>query len=291
MTNFPSSKLMILITLMLLLGFGYKYSKSFKDNFYQLRYDWNNLKELKCSKIIEIEKLNYNSLQLTMDKPIHPNNQNTYSLNGKEKYYFRHAYSEINGNKISFLGVTWVNQQPESIDDLRYLSEIEISLKKNENAIRVITIGDKLIHKDEAKYFRKEMFKHRNIAFYGIQKDVFNTCYLDISNSDSFLFNNKNVDIIIVFSSRFSENLYTYIFSFLKNPSKKVFVFTPPEETKKLEDKNNGFDSNRFKQFKNAQIISVEELFNGDSIYKKKGELTMQAYKKLAEVVSKKIKE
>lgn len=176
MSKFPSNTTMIASLLILAVLSGMKYSRKLDKLQLQLKFDWNKAKEVQQWRHIRIDSLAYNYLLIS---PITgqnlPDNQNTLELisDKGEKYYFRFIDISQKRDTVALGAVEWLTGLPELKNGNADLLEYDIPIKQNTGK-SVVTIGDEMLIKDEAKYFRRKIAAESNVNFEGRRKDVFN---------------------------------------------------------------------------------------------------------------------
>ncbi len=176
MSRFPSNTTMILSILIIAVLSSMRYSRKLDREHFQLKFDWKNKQEILTIQQLYIDSIDYNFIRLTGIKEVEiPDNQHTFAIHTKKKgnYYFRFIDAAINHDVLSLQSVEWLTGTPELesgyVDLIAYDVEFEANGGKT-----VVTIGDELLIKDEAKYFRRKIASESKVEFIGSQKDVFN---------------------------------------------------------------------------------------------------------------------
>ncbi len=174
MTDFPSRKIMLGTILLLLLWFLYSFLTTSKSQFSQLSFDWDNKTAVTNEITISIDSLSYNYIKFSSNGVFNPNPKYTYQFktNG-EPYYFRYAFSTEENGKMSLTGVEWITGVPDKSVINATISGFKIPMLKN-NGPNVVTLGNEMLLDNEAKYFRKTLFKEKKINFLGRNTDVYN---------------------------------------------------------------------------------------------------------------------
>ncbi len=307
MTNFPSKKTILITFLVLITWFSFKFVKEADTHFFQLNYNWNSEKTLYDFGDIKADSISYNFIDITFKNKKQFNPSNTYKLqNNKGTYYFRYIYSIIKNDNYKFYGVEWITETPNTENPNFLLSEIDLPLNQN-NGIETITIGDKFLLSNEAKYFRKLLAQQDEVYFKGRYSDVFNYPHeaLKINNSKSIIKQIDHVDnadnFILFFGSddkAFSleeiKNNITIIIEKLKVEKRAeeiIIVLLPPSTI----DEDDTFNRNYNKILlevgdkPNVKIIDSYTLFQDDleKYIRADGfSLSKDAYYKLAKKVS-----
>lgn len=176
MSKFPSNTTMIVSLLILAVLSGMKYSSKLDKSQLQLKFDWNKAKEVQQWRHIRIDSLDYNYLLISSFTGQNlPDNQNTLELisDKGEKYYFRFIDVSQKRDTVVLGAVEWLTGVPELKNGNADLLEYDIPIKQNTGK-SVVTIGDEMLIKDEAKYFRRKIAAESNVNFEGRRKDVFN---------------------------------------------------------------------------------------------------------------------
>lgn len=176
MSRFPSSLTMMVSILIIAALSSLRYSRKLEGAHFQLKFDWNNKKEIQGFQHIHLDSLDYNYLQFSgMNLGLSPNNQHTFAIQVKkwQQYYFRFIDHEIHGDTLVMQAVEWLTGVPELQPGYVDLYELDVALKHNRGK-NIVTIGDEMLIKDEAKYFRRKIATLRPVNFLGSKKDVFN---------------------------------------------------------------------------------------------------------------------
>lgn len=176
MTKLPSFKRMVFLISILAILASLKYDRKITKNLFQLNMDWD--KEIINLTLhpVTIDSICYNYLKISNINPdFTPNNQYTYSIakSTLDRHYFRFNYSSVQNNTVTFHAVEWLNGMPEINASFFTLTESDIPLKVRDGKM-VVTIGNFLLTKDEAKYFRRKIATNLAVNFDGRVKDVFN---------------------------------------------------------------------------------------------------------------------
>ena len=176
MNNFPSKLTMIVSILLLAVFSTLKYSTKLNSQLFQLKFDWNDEQVISESDNLVIDSISYNYLAVSgLSEKYNPSNQNTFSVNVSkgERYFFRFINYERNDKKFIFRAVEWLTGVPEKPHDPVSIIESDIPLQKNKGK-SIVTLGNELLVKDEAKYFRRKIAIDKEVNFEGRVKDVFN---------------------------------------------------------------------------------------------------------------------
>lgn len=146
-------------------------------NFSSLNYNWSNTKIIKEYKIVTLDSVSDNYLSLKISKKLKVNPYNTFKLeNENGVYFFRFNYSISNNKETNFRDLIWLNKNPEIIGEKFNLIELDLPILKT-NGANFITISDNQLYQNEAKYFRKELRRIKNVNFSGNNKDIYGFNY------------------------------------------------------------------------------------------------------------------
>jgi hypothetical protein len=308
MKSFPSNRIMFATLLILVLWFGFKFIASAKEHFFQLNFDWDNVTESKDLGEVSIDSISYNYLGLNLDHEITTSAQNTYRLSaGRSNYYFRYDYAVETTLKLEFKGIEWITGQPELTKQKAHLTEINISLIQTEGP-SIITLGDHLLRKNEAKYFRKELRKGTPLVFKGRFKDVFNFPHEAVDSNTSttivsqldeiekaeyyILFFGTNDTVLS--SEEIQNNIATIFKTFLSDTTtKQVFIILlPPSVNSEVNAHAINYNTMILEAVNDRKIkvINTMTLFENklDNYLRKDGiSISKSGYQKLANVIIK----
>lgn len=312
MHEFPSKSTMIILILAITVFSTYRYALKVDNKLIQNTFDWSNEKKINSFDGLLIDSVSYNYLGIyNFDPGLTLNYQNTYTLEkaNRKKYYFRFAFSIKTDSLIQIRGVEWLTGVPDFTQKPITLIESDIPLKEKKGKT-VVSIGNEILVKNEAKYFRRKLASETDLNFEGRFKDVYNYKH-EATNSDEWYEKLDEVDSIssaeiYILMGSFSEDLISnddFIFSlnkFIKSLSKKegnemILWILLPKVKNDLE--------NQKRHKINELIKSLEEpklfILDSDSILGDKAnylmpdsvQLNKYGYEKLAEEVIKMIKE
>ncbi|GEQ84852.1 hypothetical protein ULMS_03600 [Patiriisocius marinistellae] len=299
-------KLTIWITLTLVLLMGYL-SISFivkeSRNFSSLNYDWSNAKEVQNFGKVTVDSISDDYLRLVVSEKQHLGPTNTFNIsNNNGSFYFRYTYRLVEKNAVIFKGLIWLNVQPENNKEIYVFKEIDLPIISRSQAT-IITLGDEQIFENEAKYFRKEIKRRKEINFIGTNKDIYGFNYysnstISYQELDTLYAQIPKAQILILLLKP-SQNLKKELLAF-KNFSKKIssdknfdqaFIITQPIYN------NNYIDYKRFNKAlceiseKNKKIkcIDIEALFGKSTLFYRGevNEISKEGYEKLAATISK----
>ena len=176
MNKFPSITTMVITILILAVMSGLKFSRKLERAHFQLKFDWKNEKEIQRWDNVIMDSMDYNFIRITgADRVKIPDNQNTFAVQaGKSnKFYFRFIDQEHRGDTLILKAVEWLTGVPEWKPTIINLTEYDVPLDEKSGK-SIVTIGDEMLIKDEAKYFRRKMATLQQLRFEGSIKDVFN---------------------------------------------------------------------------------------------------------------------
>lgn len=153
-----------------------KYYKKLEREHFQLKFDWKKEREIQNWRSVRIDTMNYNFLKLSgINLSKHPDFQNTFAIqtDKNDKYYFRFINVVQSNDTMILSAVEWItgmpNLQGKKVDLYEY--DIPLLVKAGKS---IVTIGDEMMIRDEAKYFRRKIASEQNFNFEGRTKDVFN---------------------------------------------------------------------------------------------------------------------
>lgn len=287
MNNFASYKFLFPLLLVLILGFGLFHFLKIQNSFYQLQFDWKKKEVLETFEIKTIKNFSANTLTIE-NKNFKPDNQFTYSLKTDQEYYFRFNHSNQSKKYLELTDLIWLTNKPSNLNNVKNISKIELPLKQKPTDKKIVMIGNQLIYSNEAKYLRKEIKKHKDVYFVGNIKDVYNNSFINIDDSKISI--PESVDYIIVFSYSYTNNFYKELNRILKNDQIKLILIKNPELIN-----NSKINFDLAKLNKNITPISIDPntiLNKNTSIfyYDDNKYLTLKAYQKIANLISKELK-
>lgn len=153
-----------------------KFQKKLERNHFQLKFDWKKEREIQNWGSVSIDTMDYNFLKLSgINLSKHPDFQNTFAIqtDKNDKYYFRFINVVQSNDTMILSAVEWItgmpNLQGKKVDLYEY--DIPLLVKTGKS---IVTIGDEMMIRDEAKYFRRKIASEQNLNFEGRTKDVFN---------------------------------------------------------------------------------------------------------------------
>lgn len=194
MHRFPSKSTMFILILILAIISTIRYASKIDTQLIQNFFDWDEEVWMHSYDNLKMDSVSYNYLRVRNFPGKHqPNNQNTFAIvNQKgQKYYFRFIYLNRKNETASFSGIEWLTGVPELSERPISITESHVPLKKTKGKT-IVTIGNHLLVKNEAKYFRREISSRSNVNFDGRLKDVFNFKHEAIDGVDWM---NKIIDV------------------------------------------------------------------------------------------------
>lgn len=309
MNPFPSNKIMLITILLVSLGFGIKFISSSNQQFFQLNFDWDKEKPVKDLGTAILDTVSYNYVGIRNNN-FKPNPQNTYKLSTKtNSYYFRYIYILREDEATQFKGVEWITDIPESTGIEYNIEEVFLPLKDGTGPA-VVTIGDRLLVENEAKYYRKDLTNLFPVAFKGEYYDVFDFPHeaIKTNTSTSILAQIKNIPkadyhVLMYGSNENLDSLETFqkntaeIINDLqsKKPQKIILITLPPSKDVIINERNREINDVFLKLSKanNFELIDTFQLFseNLDKYIRKDGRnITRDGYFELAKETAKRIK-
>lgn len=309
MNPFPSFKIMLATILLVTLGFGVKFINSSNQQFFQLNFDWDKEESIKDIGTAILDSVSYNYVKISKNN-FRPDPQNTYKLSTKTgNFYFRYVYILKDSVYIEFKGVEWITDIPESTDVEYNIEEVFLPLK-NGTGPTLITLGDRLLIENEAKYYRKDLTKLFPVTFRGEYYDVFDfphqavktntssSILARINNApqaDNYVLmygSNENLDSLKTFQNNTEE-----ILKILKarKPQNIVLITLPPSKDAVL-NKRNKVINQVFLELSDenyAELIDTFQLFseNLEKYIRRDGiNISRDGYYELAKQTAKRIK-
>ncbi|MEZ4881727.1 MAG: SGNH/GDSL hydrolase family protein [Flavobacteriaceae bacterium] len=294
---------------MVTLGFGIKFISSSNQQFFQLNFDWDKEKPIKDLGTAILDTVSYNYVEIRNNN-FKPNPQNTYKLSTKtDSYYFRYVYHLFKNATIRFKGVEWITDLPESSGIEYNIEEVFLPLKGGTGP-SVVTLGDRLLIENEAKYYRKDLRNLFPVIYKGEYSDVFdfpneaiktNTStsileqIINIPKADYYVLmygSNEKLDSLGTFKKNTKEILETLQ---AKRPQKTILITLPPSNDTIVNQRNKQINNvflelsktNEFELIDTFQIFSE----NIDKYIRKDGiNISRDGYYKLAKETAKHIK-
>ncbi|MDP2686912.1 MAG: SGNH/GDSL hydrolase family protein [Aequorivita sp.] len=309
MNPFPSNKIMLTTILLVTLGFGIKFITSSNQQFFQLNFDWDKEQPIKEVGAATLDSVSYNFVKINKND-FWPDPQNTYKLSTKtDNYYFRYVFAIKDPSGIQFKGVEWITDIPESIGIEYKIEEVFLPLKKGTGPA-VVTIGDKLLIENEAKYYRKDLTGIYSVVFKGNNSDVFNFSHeakkhqtsvsilngiKKIPSADYYVLmygTNEELDSLGTFqknSKKIIDTLQTNL------PQKIVLIMLPPSRDAIINQRNSKINDVFLELSKtnDLELIDTFQLFseNLDKYIRKDGiSISRDGYYELAKETVKRIK-
>lgn len=309
MNTFPSNKTMLITILLVTLGFGIKFITTSNQQFFQLNFDWDKEEPKKDLGTAILDSVSYNYVEISNNN-FQPDSQNTYKLSTKAgSYYFRYVYHLFENANIRFKGVEWITDIPESTGVEYNIEEVFLPLKDGAGPT-VVTLGDRLLIENEAKYYRKDLTNLFPVAFKGEYYDVFDfpheaiktntsTSILaqikNIPKADYYVLMygyNENIDSLETFQKTTKEILESLQ---IKKPQKIVLITLPPSKNGLVNQRNSEINDVfiALSKINDFELIDTFQLFseNIDKYIRKDGiNISRGGYYELAKETAKRIK-
>lgn len=288
MNDYPPNKILFTLLFLIILGFGLFHFSTIKSTFYQLQFDWKKKQVIETIDIKSVKDFSSNTLTIINDNPnIKLDNQFTYSIKSDQEYYFRFNYSTQTNDILKLSDLVWITDIPTNLNNVKNISKIDLPLKQSSKDKIIVMIGNELIYSNEAKYLRKEIKKVKDVRFVGDIKDIYNNSFIDIDNQNFTIPN--SVDYIIIFSDSYPDTFYEKLNKTLENNPIKLILIKNPELNN---DHVNNFDATKLN--KNITPINIDPntIFNKNAsifYYDNNKHLTLEAYQKIAVLISKEI--
>ncbi|MAM22360.1 MAG: hypothetical protein CL817_01325 [Croceibacter sp.] len=274
MNRFPSINVLVLTGVILLISLVVDFSLSAKDDFFQLNYDWDNLKTLKTYSNISLDSLSYNYLSLNnVNDTDSIRTDDTFSIN--DTYYFRSGDINISNNALIFKGVYWINSTPKSNTLVKTLSRVYLPLNI-EGDTKICMIGDSQVTWQDGKETRKKILKKINdITFVGVSKDVYGISYdSDLLQTTKSLLNTLNnipeADVYTLFIGAHEDGIDTIgnlkqIIDFFNKRNNQIILIAPYFlSTPKKEILSNSIRSlyTTYENKKGIHVIYIDQVIN-----------------------------
>jgi hypothetical protein len=290
-------------TLAILLGYLiWNFISKESRNFSSLNYAWTIIEIIKNFELVSLDSISDEYLRIKTSNKLELKPQNTFKLeNEKGAYYFRYTYSIIESDGVIFKGLIWLNSQPKFLNEKFDLIEIILPISETKG-VDFITIGDEQLYQNEAKYFRKELRRRKNVNFLGAKKDIYgfnysgdkslsfkqlNTNYTKIPKAQYFVIMLRPKDeVSIAFA-----NLQNVVLRLLaEEKTKKVILITQPVY-QNTHQSINDFNKNLVnfsKQEENVVCIDLKSIFIETPSYYRVNinEISKAGYERLAKEVS-----
>ncbi|HNP66390.1 MAG TPA: SGNH/GDSL hydrolase family protein [Aequorivita sp.] len=309
MNPFPSNKTMLITILLVTLGFGIKFISSSNQQFFQLNFDWDKEKPIKDLGMAILDSISYNYVKISKNN-FRPDPQNTYKISTKtDSYYFRYIYALLDHETIQFKGVEWITDIPESTGIEYNIEEVFLPLKDGAGP-KVVTLGDRLLVENEAKYYRKDLTNLFPVTFKGEYYDVFDFPHeaiktntsksilaqiKNISKADYYVLmygSNEKIDSLETFQNNTKEILEALQ---IKKPQKIILITLPPSKDSLVNQRNREINNvfQALSKTNDFELIDTYQLFieNLDKYLRKDGvNISRDGYHELAMKTSQRIK-
>ena len=177
-SNIPSFKSILIPVLVLLVFYNLKFYLVSAGDTPSSRYDWKHIRMLDSIGPISILSVTGTNLELTASGTFSPSADPVYVLPGKNQtYFFRFEYRTKHGDTIKFFDVHWLKGLPKQTGYIKQIKWAEIPLK-SPGSHTAVTIGDALVCRGNAEYFRLILHNTGDLKFLGPHRDVLNFAYL-----------------------------------------------------------------------------------------------------------------
>ena len=282
MNSLPSNRVIIFTFIVIIVYSIIDFCIKGKNLFFQLNYNWDEVKKIQVIKNIKIDSLSYNFLRINnenVNKLIELSVNNSFSID--DKYYFRCVSIRKTDKYINFHGLYWINTIPTEFNQSSKLTILELPIIQKGKRT-VCMIGDSQLNWLEGKYTRKNIFKKsRNIKFVGNYKDVFGFPYqAEILNNTKTLLDNitkvPNSDTYVLFigaheSARYNieDNLNKIIF-FLLSKRSNLILIVPPNYTNSNLLKKEEVIKRVYLEYKGhpkVKIIDLSEMLDSPDLF------------------------
>lgn len=275
MKNLPSNKVVFLTILSILIYLTIDFQNKAKNNFFQLNYNWSEIKTIESFTNVKLDSISYDYLRLINNNTIAVENLSSYSSYAiNDNYYFRCVSISKGSDTIEFKGVYWINGKPKQQTKIFNFSIVNLELNKKGNHT-VSMIGDSQLIWLDLKYLRRDMSqKLENIKFVGNNSDVFGFNHsVELLNNSERLLNEidqvPQSETYILFVGAHEEkvlqtkkNLRAIINNLLQRKSKIILV-SPPHYKAPNSEKSYQNIKTVYKEFEkndNIDIIDLEKL-------------------------------
>nr|WP_288931206.1 hypothetical protein [uncultured Allomuricauda sp.] len=270
----PSKKAILITWVVLLVYFTTYFIINAEKTFFQLKYDWDNIKIVENLGSVTVDSISHDFLVLQNDC-LGLNNQlnsnNTFII-GKSESFFRASNVKCKNGKVVFSGIKWINSMPKRTIKKTDFKIADLPIVQSGNK-KVITIGDSQIIWREGRDFRKDLSKNKNLIFIGDQKDVYGYPHEAIWNGKcvDFLDKLKNIDIadcyILFFGAHDKKTNFnelrdciheTFKLLLKRSGTGKILVITlPPSTNPEFNNYNQIFNKILLKEADNKRIKTI----------------------------------
>ena len=176
-SNIPSFKSILIPVLILLVFYNIKFYRFSTINTPASRYDWKYIQILDSVGPIRVLSVTNKNLEIMAPRTFSPSADFVYLLSGNSQtYFFRFEYYTKHGDTIKFFDVHWLKGLPKHTEEIKQVSRADIPLK-SPGSQTAVTIGDALVCRGDAEYFRFVLHKTNHLKFLGPHRDVFNFAY------------------------------------------------------------------------------------------------------------------
>ena len=289
MKNLPSNKVVFLTILSILIYLTIDFQNKAKNKFFQLNYNWSEVKTIDSFTNVKLDSISYDYLRLINNNTIAVENLSSYSSYAiNDNYYFRCVSISKRSDTIEFKGVYWINGKPKQQTKIFNFSIVNLELNKKGNHA-VSLIGDSQLIWLDLKYLRRDMSqKLENIKFVGNNSDVFGFNHsVELLNNSERLLNEigqvPQSETYILFLGAHEEkvtqtkkNLRAIVNNLLQRKSKIILVSPPHYKAPNFEKSFQNIKTvyKEFEKNDNIEIIDLEKLapnntniFMGDGIH------------------------
>lgn len=275
MKNLPSNKIVFLTILSLLIYLAIDFQYKAKNKFFQLNYNWGEIKTIERFTNVKLDSVSYDYLRLIDNNTIGNENLSPYSSYAiNDDYYFRCVSISKESDTIEFKGVYWINTKPSQQINISNFSIVNLELNQKGNHT-VCMIGDSQLIWLDLKYLRKSISqKLEDVKFVGNNTDVFGYKHsVSLLNNSERLLNQINQlpqsDTYILFLGAHEEkvkqtkkNLSLIIDKLLKRKSKIILVSPPHYKVSSFEKLYQNITSvyKDFEKHDNVEVIDLKAL-------------------------------
>ncbi len=102
-----------------------------KNKFFQLNYNWSEVKTIESFTNVKLDSISYDYLRLINNNTIAVEDLSPYSSYAiNDSYYFRCVSISKESDTIEFKGVYWINAKPNQQTNIFNFSIVNLELNK-----------------------------------------------------------------------------------------------------------------------------------------------------------------
>jgi lysophospholipase L1-like esterase len=287
-SKIPSKKAIIITWVVLLVHSTFYFTRNAEESFFQLNYDWDNVRILGNLRNVIIDSISHDYLVLEnscLESNGLLNSNNTFII-GESNSFFRASNVKCEKGRIVFSGIKWINNIPKYKMKNTDFKIADLPLIQS-GKIKVITIGDSQIIWRKGREFRKNLSKNENLIFIGNEKDIYGYGHEAVWNGKcadfiNILKNIESADFYILFFGAHDKNtnyneleecIHTTFEILLRRSSgnaKILAVTLPPSTNTIFNNYNQNFNHillKEAKENKRIKVINIYEVLQNEKNY------------------------